>query len=268
MEGQTFDSHLQRTKGEKVRDATKEEVLDDEKQSYLSRSQLQITKSDKARDAEKVQNMDDEDYSFEGHLSNHEHLKSSKSDKMKEELDLDDDDDYEYTGDCVDNKDYFKSERSSKSSKKEIIGAEGGENTDLYDDDYDVEQGRRSSGTTIMAGHSACQNPTCKGPVHLFLFNMKNIDQKEVKKCLCCAIKDPGFLQRGLMMSLVVGTSLTLINNGDMLFSGNLSSELAWKIVLTYLVPFCVASYASLAAVRIKLDPVRVTQDTCATSTK
>ena len=37
-----------------------------------------------------------------------------------------------------------------------------------------------------------------------------------------------------VLASLVVGTILTLINQGDALFSGNLTIDLAWTIPLNY----------------------------------
>lgn len=251
---------MQSTKSEKVRDTAEDQDVDDEEfdqHSDLShRSHLKSDKSDKARAAEEVQDVDDDD-EFERHsrLSHHKHLKSSK--RLEEVIDLDDDDDYELASESTGNRNYFRSDESSTSSKKET-GPVARRNTHLLDEDGDLESGRGSSSGTNMttAGHCVCESPTCKKPVQLFLFNMKNSEQKVVRKCLCCAVRDPAFLQRGLLMSLVVGTSLTLINNGDMLFSGNLRADLAWKIILTYLVPFCVASYASLATVRIKIDSV------------
>ncbi len=55
---------------------------------------------------------------------------------------------------------------------------------------------------------------------------------------------------RGAKTGIVVGSILTLINYGDVLLAGQLSSAMAWKIPLTYLVPYCVATYASVAATK------------------
>jgi len=54
-------------------------------------------------------------------------------------------------------------------------------------------------------------------------------------------------LRRSLVAALVVGTALTLLNQGDTLLSGQWNAALYWKIPLTYCVPFCVASYGALA---------------------
>ncbi|MBM3942738.1 MAG: phosphoenolpyruvate protein kinase [SAR202 cluster bacterium] len=52
------------------------------------------------------------------------------------------------------------------------------------------------------------------------------------------------------MASLVVGTALTLLNQGDTLLSGHWNQALYWKIPLTYCVPFLVASYGALTNAR------------------
>ena len=59
-----------------------------------------------------------------------------------------------------------------------------------------------------------------------------------------CSIA-PGVPRRSLAAAVVVGTLLNLINQGDALFSGR---RLDWlKVVLTYIVPYCVATYGAVA---------------------
>jgi len=53
-------------------------------------------------------------------------------------------------------------------------------------------------------------------------------------------------LIRALKVSVIVGTVLNLINSGDALLAGRLP-EHAWKIPLTYLVPFLVSWWSSRA---------------------
>jgi hypothetical protein len=53
----------------------------------------------------------------------------------------------------------------------------------------------------------------------------------------------PRIVQLALRMSLVVGTLLNLINQGDALF-GSAQLDL-FKLGLTYLVPYCVATYSA-----------------------
>jgi hypothetical protein len=55
-------------------------------------------------------------------------------------------------------------------------------------------------------------------------------------------------LRRSLIVAAVVGTALNLINQGPELLAGHW--PVVWKLVLTYLVPFLVASYGSYAAFR------------------
>ena len=53
---------------------------------------------------------------------------------------------------------------------------------------------------------------------------------------------------RGLKVALLIGTILTAINQGDLLLNGTVDSTTAWKVLLTYLVPYCVSTYASVSA--------------------
>ena len=49
-----------------------------------------------------------------------------------------------------------------------------------------------------------------------------------------------------------MGTILMVINQGDVLLSGQLTMLVASKIVLTYAVPFSVSTYSALAANRLR----------------
>jgi hypothetical protein len=55
-------------------------------------------------------------------------------------------------------------------------------------------------------------------------------------------------LRRSLIVTVVVGTVLNLINQGPEILAGKW--PVFWKLVLTYTVPFLVASYGSYAAFR------------------
>jgi hypothetical protein len=54
-------------------------------------------------------------------------------------------------------------------------------------------------------------------------------------------------LRRSLKVAAVVGTILTLLNQGDIILAGGWENALYWKVPLTYCVPFCVATFGSLA---------------------
>lgn len=70
-------------------------------------------------------------------------------------------------------------------------------------------------------------------------------------KCLPCTLKHQPMLKRSFITALVVGTILTGINQGTLLIDGNFPTGLAWKIPLTYCVPFCVATWGALVNSRI-----------------
>ena len=62
---------------------------------------------------------------------------------------------------------------------------------------------------------------------------------------------DSAMFWSAVRASIVVGTALTLLNQGDTLFAGPpWPSALAWKIPLTYVVPFGVTIYGALSARR------------------
>ena len=56
--------------------------------------------------------------------------------------------------------------------------------------------------------------------------------------------------KRALKVAFVVGSILAVINHGDALLSGAATVTVWVKIVLTFLVPYCVATFASVQAIR------------------
>ncbi|HTD48643.1 MAG TPA: nitrate/nitrite transporter NrtS [bacterium] len=54
-------------------------------------------------------------------------------------------------------------------------------------------------------------------------------------------------LRRSALTGLVVGTILVTINQGAALLTGDLRASLIWQIPLTYVVPFCVATWGALS---------------------
>ena len=100
---------------------------------------------------------------------------------------------------------------------------------------------------------SACRN--CGRPARAglaFVFRPPGADAAVagVVKCARCAMRHRPMLRRSGLVALVVGTILTLLNQGDVLFSGGWNGALYWKIPLTYCVPFLVATYGALTAAR------------------
>lgn len=72
----------------------------------------------------------------------------------------------------------------------------------------------------------------------------------EKTKCARCALRHRPMLRRSLSVALVVGTVLTILNQGDTLFAGQWNSALYWKIPLTFCVPFLVATFGAMTNVR------------------
>lgn len=68
----------------------------------------------------------------------------------------------------------------------------------------------------------------------------------------CCRehLASPEALRRCIVVALVVGSVLTLVNQGDLLLDGRLPAALAIKIPLNFLVPFLVSSTGYIAARR------------------
>jgi hypothetical protein len=71
-----------------------------------------------------------------------------------------------------------------------------------------------------------------------------------LQRCLRCALLYPPLVRRGLTVAAVVGTLLTAINQGNVILAGDLPAELAGKVPLTYMVPYCVATVGALMNAR------------------
>lgn len=85
--------------------------------------------------------------------------------------------------------------------------------------------------------------PTTHRPAHRFRFRAAG---GEVSRCTRHAIVHPPVLRTALLTALVVGTILTVINQGNVLVAGHFPPVLYWKIPLTYSVPFGVSTFAAL----------------------
>ena len=69
---------------------------------------------------------------------------------------------------------------------------------------------------------------------------------------LAAIVFERGIVRRSLILAAIVGTILNVINQGDALFAG--THLVAWKIALTYVVPYCVATYGAVTA---RLDMIK-----------
>jgi hypothetical protein len=68
------------------------------------------------------------------------------------------------------------------------------------------------------------------------------------------AASDRTLLRRSIITCLIVGAILTAINQGDRLVRGEFDVAMAWKIGLTFLVPFVVATISGAAVIRSRDD--------------
>lgn len=72
-----------------------------------------------------------------------------------------------------------------------------------------------------------------------------------IKDFYCYAIR-PQIIKRSLIVAVIVGTVLNMINQGDAI-TGSSSFNLL-KCMLTYVVPYCVATYGSVSALMAMRD--------------
>ena len=61
---------------------------------------------------------------------------------------------------------------------------------------------------------------------------------------------DPAVRGRAFKVALLVGSILAVINHGEVILAGQATLAVWVKIVLTFLVPYCVATFASVQAIR------------------
>ena len=76
-----------------------------------------------------------------------------------------------------------------------------------------------------------------------YLVNIKGLSDY---RHLWCFLRYLPMLKRSIFASSVVGTILILLNQGDFIFVGHFYKGLIWKVPLTYLVPFCVATWGAV----------------------
>jgi hypothetical protein len=111
------------------------------------------------------------------------------------------------------------------------------------------------TGTSSYEGAHETRVPGCRHPHRARPYRFRrDVDDP---LCLTCAILYRPVLRRAIYVSLVVGTILTAINQGDVLLAGALTPIVAAKILLTYLVPYSVSTFSALSANRVVEAPYR-----------
>jgi hypothetical protein len=76
-------------------------------------------------------------------------------------------------------------------------------------------------------------------------------EDTQTPRCTQCAVRYQPVLHRAVVIALIVGTILTLINQGDILLHGAVTTLVIVKICLTYTVPYTVSTISALAANRL-----------------
>jgi len=89
---------------------------------------------------------------------------------------------------------------------------------------------------TPLGTQPAFQFQTPGGPIH---------------RCLGCSLVYTPMLRRSLAVAAIVGTILVGINHGDVVIHGLWPASLLWKVPLTYVVPFVVATVGALLSSRV-----------------
>jgi hypothetical protein len=103
------------------------------------------------------------------------------------------------------------------------------------------------SQTPAASSCAACG--AAHGGATAFVFQTR---EGTIVKCGHCALRHRPMLERSLAVALIVGTLLLIINQGDVLLSTAWPRALLWKIPLTYLVPFLVATWGALVNSRVR----------------
>lgn len=100
-----------------------------------------------------------------------------------------------------------------------------------------------------MATHACCGVAGCGRATR---YRFPSVVSAEEWRCGLHGLVYWPVCRRAIGVALVVGTILMLINQADVLLTGQASALVVAKIGLTYLVPFSVSMYSALAANRFK----------------
>jgi hypothetical protein len=74
-------------------------------------------------------------------------------------------------------------------------------------------------------------------------------------RCWRHVIPHPAVWHRSVGAALVIGTILTIINQGNLILQHGFTGETLLKMGLTYCVPFCTSTFGALGAARARFTP-------------
>lgn len=103
--------------------------------------------------------------------------------------------------------------------------------------------------TTAAPRQERARCEQCDRALQNVAYELRWLDRR-APHCLRCALRFRPMLKRSLAVCLVVGTLLTAINQGNFILSGEFQPAMAWKIPMTYAVPFIVATIGGLLNAR------------------
>lgn len=89
-----------------------------------------------------------------------------------------------------------------------------------------------------------------------------------MRRCLRCALSYLPLVRRSALVSLLVGTVLVAINQGNVIVQGDATLALAWKAPLTYAVPYCVATFGAIMNARTRVSQQGITEPAASSSWK
>ena len=106
-----------------------------------------------------------------------------------------------------------------------------------------------------MAGNELPATPVvctrCRRRLNEVVYEVRSQEGRRAR-CLRCAVTYRPVMATSLGIALIVGTILTAINQGQLIVGGEFPMALAWKVPLTYAVPYCVATTGAILNARTK----------------
>ena len=109
-------------------------------------------------------------------------------------------------------------------------------------------QTQQDSPTQQLTACFKCKRPLPLGEGHVLKSSAATT--ATLIKCRICTLIHIPMLKKSFITATIVGVILTGLNQGDVILYGPVSTNLLWKIPLTFLVPFCVATFSALANTR------------------
>ena len=79
---------------------------------------------------------------------------------------------------------------------------------------------------------------------------MKNSTTDQISQSYLSIAMSREVLVRALKVALFVGTILAFINHGEKILTLSLTGQDWFKVILTYLVPYCVSTWSAVAVIK------------------